>query len=144
MEDERRRKMVSKLYPKWQFESYCKDRGWKYHATGMHETHVNSNKLAPTERLQPSYIVDQGFGEPETPLVWVEIKSFSKTGLIKIQKEEWALHNRFNEFRPVYYALYRPADKIFHNIIHIDNLKNLLVEEDGFLTVEMAQIEELQ
>jgi hypothetical protein len=133
-------KKVIKMYPKWQFEKYAKDQGWKFDSTGFHEAHINSNKLPDSMKYQPSYIVDRIFDDAGYPLIWVEVKSCSREGLIRVLKNEWAVHKQFNNVWNVFYAIYRPTSKDFPVFASISSLEHFLSDEGDYLTANVDDL----
>jgi len=133
-------KKIIKMYPKWQFEKYARLQGWKFDYMGLHEAHINSNKLPDSMKFQPSYLVDQDFSNQLSPLTWVEVKSCSKLGVLKILKSEWEIHQKFNEVWGVYYAIYQPATKDFAGVIHIAEIEELLKEDGDYLVFSIEDI----
>jgi hypothetical protein len=95
---------------------YCTDRGWKFHLSSLHETHVNSTKLNSFECYCPSFIIDRDFNDSNIPLIWGEIKSCNKEGDIKVSKEEFDIHKAFNEGREVWYVLFDHRNRHFKMI----------------------------
>jgi hypothetical protein len=102
------------------FAQYCSNNGWSFDRVGLHEARVNSNKLSEFERHTPSFIVDRDFDDPETDLIWVEVKACNASGQIRIPVSEWESHSQLDRMREVHYALLKPQTKNLGDLV--DNL----------------------
>lgn len=128
-----------KMLPKRFFMRYCLEKGWKFHLSSLHETHVNSNKLNEFEKFCPSFIVDRDFSNPSVSLVWVEIKSCNRDNEIKVPKVEFDVHEEFNQGRSVFYALFNPASKEI-KIVSFESVVSSVSLHNDFYIIEFDDI----
>jgi hypothetical protein len=128
--------------PRIRFQEVAEENRWRYDSQGFHKAHVNSNKLPVSMKYQPSYLVDTNFNDDGTPLWWVEIKSISREGKVKIQRDEWDVHKKFRTGSPVMYALYDVRANDFPFIIDITAIEHLLADDGDYFILNTLDIKE--